>query len=467
MRQPERMLVVDDEESLSSMLSRVLSKAGYQVVLARNGMEGLQLLQEQSFDLVFLDMVMPGLDGAQVLREVKRHWPDLPVIVMTGYASMEGAVEALRLGAYDYVAKPFNLAEIGLIAERALERTRLIDENRYLQGELRERYRVHNVIGSTSAGQAPFVMATKVAHSNATVLITGESGTGKEILARSIHYQSQRAEKPFVKVNCGALPEALVESELFGHEKGSFTDAFVQRLGKFETAHGGTVFLDEVGDIPPVVQVKLLRVLQEKEFERVGSNVPIHVDVRVIAATHRDLAARIAEGSFREDLYYRLNVVPIHLPALRDRRSDIPVLARHFAEKYCAETSCELRHLAPEAIERLMAYSWPGNIRELENCIERAVILATDSSIGPEHLLLGGQSSPSALLSVSSSAPSPSVSSLREAERRHIQYVLASVQWNISQAARLLEIDRKTLRLKIKQYGLAPSGSAPEQGRSG
>jgi DNA-binding NtrC family response regulator len=332
--------------------------------------------------------MLPDATGTDILREIKRRNPTLPVVMMTGFASKESAVEAMRLGAYDYLAKPFNITDVSLIASRALERVRLIDENRYLREELRERYNFDNIVGSSEKIQAAYVLAAKIANQNATVLITGESGTGKEMLARTIHYQSGRADRPFVKVNCAALPEHLLEDELFGHEKGAFTDAHSQRIGRFEWAHTGTLFLDEIGEIALPVQVKLLRVLQEREFERIGSSKTIKVDVRIIAATNRDLEKAIADGTFREDLFYRLNVVPIELPPLRERPEDVEQLVGHFIQKYCTETGCERMDVSPDAMQVLKSQPWRGNIRELENCIERAVILSDGSVIEPHHLLL-------------------------------------------------------------------------------
>ena len=333
------VLVIDDEKKLAQLFVDVLETEGHTVHVAHKGNDGIAKLEElgDEIGMVFTDMKLPDITGNDVLREVKKRRPDLPVVVVTGFATKDGAVEAMRLGAYDYLTKPFNIAEIALVAKRALERTRLIDENKYLQDELMSRYKFETVIGESEKMQAAYVTAAKVAKSNATVLITGESGTGKEVLARAIHYQSKRADKPFVKVNCAALPEHLLEDELFGHEKGAFTDASQQRIGRFEWAHGGTLFLDEIGEVAPSVQVKLLRVLQEREFERIGSSKTIKVDVRIVAATNRDLSRAIAEGTFREDLFYRLNVVPIELPALRERPGDMPYFVNHFLQKYGEE----------------------------------------------------------------------------------------------------------------------------------
>jgi len=385
------VLVIDDEKKLAGLFAEILEGEGLTVHLAHKGGDGLAVLDEKigEIGMVFTDMKLPDMTGNDVLREVKRRRRDLPVVVVTGYATKDGAVEAMRLGAYDYLSKPFKIEEVQVVARRALEKSRLIDENRYLQNELLLRYKFETVIGDNAKMQGAYVTAAKVAKSNATVLITGESGTGKEVLARAIHFQSTRAEKPFVKVNCAALPEHLLEDELFGHEKGAFTDASAQRIGRFEWAHGGTLFLDEIGEVAPGVQVKLLRVLQEREFERIGSSKTIKVDVRIVAATNRDLSRAIADGVFREDLFYRLNVVPIELPPLRERPGDIPFLVNHFLKKYGEETGRPDMKVTDEAIVALQQFSWKGNIRELENCIERALILAESDEIEPRHLLLG------------------------------------------------------------------------------
>lgn len=384
------ILVIDDEQHLCGLFTEILTRDGHSVITASKGADGLAKLSEAplGIGLVFLDVKLPDMTGIEVLREIKRRSPSTPVVMVTGFATKESAVEAMRMGAYDYLAKPFNIADVSRVARRAMERSRLIDENRYLRDELRQRYNFDNIVGNSEKIQAAYVLAAKVANQNATVLITGESGTGKEMLARTIHYQSKRADKPFVKVNCAALPEHLLEDELFGHEKGAFTDASAQRIGRFEWAHTGTLFLDEIGEVPLSVQVKLLRVLQEREFERIGSSKTIKVDVRILAATNRDLEKAIAEGTFREDLFYRLNVVPIELPALRERPGDIAALAEHFVRKYAVETGRDAIHIGDEAMEVLQSNPWKGNIRELENCIERAVILVEDSVIEARHLLL-------------------------------------------------------------------------------
>ena len=402
-----RVLIIDDEEGIRSVLADLFQELGYDATPAEDGKSGLKAALAGTYDLVMLDLSLPGLDGLDVLRSLKEDRPEVPVIMITAYASMQSAVEALKLGAYDYITKPFGLSEVQMIAERAVERRRLIDENKYLKEQLRLQYGFDNVIGRNPQVQQAYVLAAQVADSSASVLILGETGTGKEYVARSIHYQSPRSEDPFVKVSCAALPETLLESELFGHEKGAFTNAIARRIGRFEMADGGTLFLDEVGDMMPAIQLKLLRVLQEKQFERVGGSETIAVDVRIIAATNRNLKKAIAEKQFREDLYYRLNVITINLPPLKERKEDIPELAGHFVEKYCRETGKYIEGLIPEAMCVLESYFWPGNIRELENCIERAVILCHGRRILPQHLLFSEDVGPLAAPTASSCVPKP------------------------------------------------------------
>ncbi len=439
------VLVIDDEKKLAQLFVDVLENEGHKVHVAHKGNDGIAKLEElgDEIGMVFTDMKLPDITGNDVLREVKKRRPDLPVVVVTGFATKDGAVEAMRLGAYDYLTKPFNIAEIALVAKRALERTRLIDENKYLQDELMSRYKFETVIGESEKMQAAYVTAAKVAKSNATVLITGESGTGKEVLARAIHYQSKRADKPFVKVNCAALPEHLLEDELFGHEKGAFTDASQQRIGRFEWAHGGTLFLDEIGEVAPSVQVKLLRVLQEREFERIGSSKTIKVDVRIVAATNRDLSRAIAEGTFREDLFYRLNVVPVELPALRERPGDMPYFVNHFLQKYGEETGRPDMKVADEAMESMCNHNWKGNIRELENCIERAMILAEGDQIETRHLLLGGNLNGGNSYMPNAATPSAgTLPTLREL----IKMALQKSNGDENRAAQLLACDVATVR---------------------
>lgn len=384
-----RVLVVDDEENIRSLIRQILEREGFQVEVASDGPSALKKATEEDFDLILLDVRIPQLDGMSVLREIRAVDPDAVVMIVTGYGSIEQALEAVRLGAYDYVPKPFKRDELLLRIRRALDYHALREENRKLHEELRQTFKFEGIIGTSPKMQEALRIAAAVAPTDATVLIYGETGTGKEILARSIHYQSHRAQGPFVAINCGSIPETLLETELFGHEKGAFTGAHTSRIGKFEAADGGTIFLDEVGDMSPAMQVKLLRVLQEKTIERVGGVRPVKVNVRVIAATNRDLRAAIREGSFREDLFYRLNVVPIHLPPLRERPEDIPILAQHFLERFKERYRKNIRAITPQAIRKLRRHLWPGNVRELEYAIERAVILAQGEEITAQDLWLG------------------------------------------------------------------------------
>ncbi len=450
----KHILVVDDEPAFRTMLTEFLDGIGCAADTAADGKEALKMGVEEPYDLVILDLSLPGLDGTQVLAGIKRAHPDTQVVMVTGYASVDTATEAMKLGAYDYIAKPFNMDEVRMIVERALERGRLIDENNFLRGELRQQFGFDNIIGRNPEIQRAYVLAAQVAQTNATVLILGETGTGKEFLARSIHYQSKRSRGPFVKVNCGALPETLLESELFGHEKGSFTGAIARRTGRFEMADGGSIFLDEIGDISLAVQLKLLRVLQEKRFERVGGSETLQIDSRIIAATNRDLAKAMQDGTFREDLFYRLNVITISLPPLRQRKEDIVVLAEHFTGKYSAEMGRPIKGLAEDALRALMDYDWPGNIRELENCIERAVILTNSDRICAGDLYFFSHDSASPIPVLPNRGCEATLCSLREVEKEHISRVLEACDWHQSRTADVLRIDRKTLRNKIREYGL-------------
>ncbi len=450
---------------MRDLVSRLFTEAGYEVALASDGQEGLEAAKNGEFDLAILDMSLPKMNGLEVLAEVKQTKPDLPVIMITAYGSTRTAIDALRLGAYDYITKPFDLDELQVVAERALERKRLIDDNRFLRSELKRQYGFDNIIGTNRDVQQAYVVAAKVARTNATVLLLGETGTGKEYLARTIHYQSDRANGPFVKVNCAALPENLLESELFGHEKGAFTHAIARHIGRFELANKGTIFLDEIGEISPSVQTKLLRVLQEKQFERVGGNETITVDVRVIAATNRDLEQAVREKQFRDDLYYRLNVIAIKLPPLRERGDDVMIFAEHFLKRFADEMGKPVKRLSDEAVSVIKAHTWPGNIRELENAIERAVILCDGDTIRPEHLMIAPlrneENVAKPLTADSLMSELPVVASLREVECAHIRRVLQYKGWNQSAAAQVLGIDRKTLRNKIKEFKL----TKPENNR--
>src|SRR4051812_28095145 len=366
------ILVIEDEEKQRRVVGLHLASADYDVKGAGTAEEGWKLAGD--VDLILTDLKLPGMDGLELLEKLKAQNSHTPVIVMSAFSTVENAVEAMKRGAVDFLPKPFSLDHLSVVVEKALEVRQLRAENRELREALGQRYQFENIIGRSAAMQEIFATVMRVAPSRATVLLAGESGVGKDLIARAIHFHSPRKDRPFVKINCTALPENLMESELFGYEKGAFTGANASKPGKFEQADTGTVMLDEIGDVPANVQVKLLRVLQEREFERLGSNKTLHIDVRVVAATNRDLRAALEEGTFREDLYYRLNVVPLEIPPLRERREDIPYLARHFVEKYSRETAGELTGITDAAIEKLMTYSWPGNVRELENVIERSIV---------------------------------------------------------------------------------------------
>ena len=439
-----KILVVDDEAIVRESLSDWLKDVGYQVFTAENGHKALEVIEKEKPGIMIADLVMPGMDGIELMKRAKAQQPKIEVIIITAYASIPTAINAMKEGAYDYIEKPFSPERAELLVKKLSEYRELVEENISLRQKLEDRYRFENIIAKSSKMQWVIEVIKIVAKSNATVSITGESGTGKELVARAIHSQSNRRNKPFVAVSCAALPESLLESELFGHEKGSFTGAYAQKKGKFEFANGGTLFLDEVGEMSANIQVHLLRVLEEKEFTRVGGNEPSKVDVRVISATNKDLRKAIEKQEFREDLYYRLNVVNIELPPLRERKEDVPLLAEHFLHKFAMENQKEITGFSPEAIEFVLDYDWPGNVRELENAIERAVILSKDSIITIGDL-------PQENLSPAySTTPRKN---LKEVERGHIWNVLRETGDNYSEAARILGISRMTLYNKAKEYG--------------
>ena len=447
----ERILIVDDEDGMRRLLGRVLTREGYETSTVGSGAEALRLVANERFDLVVTDIKMPEMDGLQLLEELKEYEPSLPIIVMTAYGTIENAVQALRFGAYDYIAKPFETDEIKLTVAKALERERLLAENRYLHAELEGRYDFSGIIGGSPAMQQVYEMASSVAVSNANVLITGESGTGKELMARSIHYSSPRKEKPFVVLNCSALSESVLESELFGHEKGAFTGALDMRKGRFERADQGTLFIDEVAEMSMAAQVKLLRVIQEHEFERVGGNKTISVNVRIVAATNKKLEDQVKDGKFREDLYYRLNVVNLNIPPLRSRREDVEPLSRHFLEKYTAETGKKITDLAPRALSCLLAHDWPGNVRELQNAIERAVVLSKGSVLTPRDFPQNLQGDDQICLQVPEKGGSLT-EILEDLERQLIIQTLQREDGSQTRAAENLGIKRTTLRYKMEKY---------------
>lgn len=386
MSNPERILVIDDEEVVREIFQRLLKSSAYQADFSPSGEEGIKLAREKEFDAVILDVMMNGMGGLATLQELRKMDPDIPVIMVTAYASLENAIECMKQGAFDYITKPFKNDAVLLAVQKALKQRSLLRENKNLKSQLKEIYGFENIVGHSDQMRKVFDLVSQVAPSRSTILITGESGTGKELIAKAIHFHSPRAGRPFVVVNSGSLPPDLLESNLFGHLKGSFTGAIASKKGLFEVADGGSIFFDEIGNITPDTQSKLLRVIQEKEFMRVGGVDTVHVDVRIIAATNSDLFAATKDGRFREDLYYRLNVISINLPALRERMDDVPLLADHFVQKYCRENDKEPLHLTPQALNALMDYSWPGNVRELENVIERAVVLCRGDAITADLL---------------------------------------------------------------------------------
>jgi DNA-binding NtrC family response regulator len=444
------ILVVDDEANARNALAEILRDEGYRVETAADGFKAMGKLEELGPDLVLTDLKMPGMGGVDLLEKVRAFDDEAAVVVMTAFGAVETAVDALKKGAADYLTKPLNTTELLLVLERELERRRLRKETGSLRARLAERYSFENIIGNAPVMQDIFKTVAQVAASRASVLITGESGTGKELIAAAIHQRSPRAKGPFVKLHCAALAETLLESELFGHERGSFTGAVGRREGRFQQAHGGSLFLDEIGEISPAVQVKLLRFLQEHEFERVGGNETVRVDVRVIAATNRDLKAMVASGKFREDLYYRLNVICLEMPPLRDRASDVPLLAAHFLRKYAAENGKALEGFTDEALQRLGAYPWPGNVRELENVVERAVVMCNGPRVTgaelPSHITPPSQ--PGGI-----HIPG---STLDEIEHYAIVKTLESTGGSTSRAAELLGISIRKIQYKLHEYQSAP-----------
>ncbi len=443
-RSPLRILVVDDEVIVRDSLGAWFRQDGHHVATAENAKEALHLCAQGHYDIALVDIKMPGMDGLELQSRLAAADPDLTIILMTAYASVESAVKAMKAGAYDYIIKPFDPDDLSLLIKRAAEHRSLRAENIRLKKSLESVAAPPPLLGNSAVMKHVLELVATVSASDATVLISGESGTGKELVARAIHAGSARRYNPMVVVNCGALPEGTLESELFGHEAGAFTGARARHKGKFEAAEGGTVFLDEIGEVSSKVQVELLRVLEEKVVTRLGGNTPIPVDFRVIAATHRDLMAMVKAGTFREDLYWRLNVFTIEIPPLRERPEDIPVLAEHFLNRFTQAMNRKPLALAPATLEALKSYPWPGNVRELQNAIERAVVLGPGPFVEPKDLPLA----------ITSTPQRPGPGSLAEAEKAHIQAVLDAQGWNISRAARVLDVDRVTLYNKIKKYEL-------------
>lgn len=449
-----KILVVDDEKGMRDLLSKVLKKEGYQVFVAQDGEEGLEVIKNQSIDIVIADLDMPVMNGIEMIKHAKAFDPSLTIIIITAYASMESAIEALKLGAYDYLIKPFNIEQVKLTVKKAFERLCLISQNTYLKSELEEALYFPGVIGKSEKMQKVLDLIKAVSPTDSLVLIEGESGTGKELVAKAIHENSNRKDYPFVVLNCGALSEGILESELFGHERGSFSGAFTQRKGKFEIAHKGTLFIDEIGEMSLSAQTRLLRVLQEKEFERVGGNFTIKVDVRIIAATNKNLQKEVKDGKFREDLFFRLNVFKIALPPLRERKEDIAELSKHFLEKLSKNLNKNITEFSPEAIKILKSYNWPGNIRELQNVIERAVVLCTGNIITPrelpEDLVQNGETSNIAHIFENETLDE----ALERIEKNLIIKALKKNAYSQTRTAENLGIKRTTLRYKLEKYGL-------------
>lgn len=436
-----KILVIDDEQNIRKMLTRVLSPEGFIVKEANNGLEALKRLQEENYSLVLLDLKMPGLNGIETLKEIRENDLNLPVIMMSAYGSIPEAVEAMKLGALDYLIKPFDIEELKIIIKRAIKQYELEVENIYYREEEEKRFNFDEIIGKSSSINKVLEMVKSVASTPATVLITGENGTGKELIARAIHKNSLRKNSPFVVVNCVAFSPNLLESELFGHEKGSFTGAIAKRIGRFEMANGGTIFLDEIGEIDLTIQTKLLRVLQEREFERVGSSRTIKVDVRILSATNKDLKKEIEERKFREDLFYRLNVFNVDVPPLRERKEDIPLIVEHLTGKYNKILNKKVKKVSAKAMELLLDYNYPGNIRELENIIERSMIMAKDEIIDEKYFNF-----------ISKEEYIEKKGTLKETEKELIIKYLIQNKSNRTKTAEILGISRRNLQNKIKEY---------------
>jgi len=459
-----KILEIDDDAVARELLADALKKDGHEVESFSNGTDALARGQQTVFDLVLTDIRMGTVDGLTVLREFKRFSPDTSIVLLTAFGSLEGAIEGIKQGAFDYLAKPFRKEEVKLVVQRALDHCKLVRENKRFRVELKEKEEWSPLVGSSPAMLDVYKLVARVSESRSTVLLQGESGTGKELIARAIHANSPRRDKPFIPVNCGALPDTLLESEMFGHEKGAFTGAVGLKAGLFEAATGGTLFLDEIGELGPALQVKLLRVMQDQEVRRVGGTASVKVDVRIIAATNRDLEQLVKEDKFRDDLFYRLNVVRITLPSLVDRKEDIPMLAHHFLQKYVGGTPSGVRGFLPETMALLKEYRWPGNVRELENAVERAVSLSHGPLVTPDDLPESIRTAaPLEAKATSASEGDEVCLTLEEVEKRHLIRVLKEMKGNKVKAAKILGIDRRTLYRMAERFGL-DLGDDPEAG---
>jgi two-component system response regulator HydG len=438
------IMIVDDEEIIRESFLHWFEKLGHQVEAAASGLEALEKLEKLPFEVLFVDIKMPGMDGIELLGKVKEEYPETIVVIITAYGSIETAVKAMKMGATDYLLKPFKPEQLSLVLEKIAHQRKLISEYEYVKGRLDEITRFDNIIGQSPPMQKVFDLIPEVAQSDSSVLLVGETGTGKELVAKAIHAKSNRSHLPFIAINCGAIPDTLLESELFGHQKGAFTGATHPRKGFLEVVSGGTLFLDEIGDISSKMQIDLLRVLEEKKIIRIGDRRPVDVDFRLISATRRDLEKEVAEGAFREDFFYRIDVITIHIPPLRKRKEDIPLLVQHFLKKYSHETTKRVDRVSRDTMERLKSYDWPGNVRELENAIERAVVLSKSRTLGKEDF---------AFLRTAPS-PIPKSRSLREMEKTYVQEILEDCDWNVTKASEILAINRVTLHKMIKRLNL-------------
>ncbi|MBN1832000.1 MAG: sigma-54-dependent Fis family transcriptional regulator [Deltaproteobacteria bacterium] len=438
------IMIVDDEEIIRVSFLQWFQKLGHLVDTAASGFEALEKLEDKPFEVMFVDIKMPGMDGIELLEKVKEEYPDVIVIIITAYGTIETAVNAMKMGAMDYLLKPFKPEQLSLVMEKIIQQQKFISQYEYVKGRLEEITRFENIIGQSPAMQEVFNMIPEVAESDASILITGETGTGKELVAKAVHAKSRRHHLPFIAINCGAIPDTLLESELFGYERGAFTGASHSRKGFLEVVSGGTLFLDEIGEISEKMQVDLLRVLEERKITRVGNREPIDLDFRLISATQKDLEKEVSADKYREDFFYRINVINIHVPPLRKRKEDIPLLVDHFLQKYSHETTKRVDHVTSDAIALLKDYQWPGNVRELENAIERAVVLSKSRTLRREDLAF--------VRPITSPERKPR--SLHEVEKNHIEEILRECGWNVTMAAKVLDINRVTLHKMIKRYDL-------------
>ncbi len=461
-----RILIIDDEDIIRESCSRVLEPAGYEVLAAKTGLEGLQVLDSDAVDLVLTDLKMPDIDGIEVLVKIKENWPDTEVIIMTGYGTVSTAVRAMKMGVFDYIEKPFSPDDLLDLVAKAFGRQKIPSQDITRREIVPSHYELSNIIGISPVMQKVFQLIARVANTGSTVLITGESGTGKELVARAIHYNSPRKDLPFVVVDCTTIPETLIESELFGHAKGAFTGASENKNGLLEMANGGTIFLDEIGNLNIQTQAKLLRVLQEREFRPLGEKKTIHIDVRFISATNKDLRVMTKEGSFREDLFYRLNIFPIHIPPLRDRKEDIPHLSHHFLEKYGEELNKRVTHITAEAMRLLVLYPWPGNVRQLENAIQRAVIMCQGKTLKPEHLtsldLPSEEAVPRTVEELKEKKKDLRLKSVESIEKAFIMEALRRNEWNISRASSDVGMQRTNFHTLMKKYHISAKAAEAE-----